>query len=156
MTSPRSTHRSPPSAARTASQNAAQAATHSEPGRVRWAHNALPVRVSWTVASQRTASSSNRVATPQACFSRPIRHSILCLRLYNYVRRAVGSYHHQVGTCRMGQDSLSVVDPELRVYGVQGLRVADASIMPSVPSGNTNAPSIMIGEKACDLILAAT
>ncbi|MGW0578633.1 GMC family oxidoreductase [Streptomyces sp. NPDC002920] len=76
--------------------------------------------------------------------------------LREYVRRAVGTYHHQVGTCRMGQDSLAVVDPALRVYGVAGLRVADASIMPSVPSGNTNAPSIMVGEKAADLILAAS
>ena len=73
-----------------------------------------------------------------------------------YVRRAVGTYHHQVGTCRMGQDALAVVDPELRVYGVPGLRVADASIMPSVPSGNTNAPSIMVGEKASDLILSTS
>jgi choline dehydrogenase len=71
-----------------------------------------------------------------------------------YVRRAVSTYQHQVGTCRMGLDSLSVVDPSLRVHGVPGLRVADASIMPAVPSGNTNAPSIMIGEKASDLILA--
>lgn len=71
-----------------------------------------------------------------------------------YVRRAISTYQHQVGTCRMGLDSLSVVDPSLRVHGVPGLRVADASIMPAVPSGNTNAPSIMIGEKASDLILA--
>ncbi|MFI9025505.1 GMC family oxidoreductase [Streptomyces sp. NPDC053560] len=76
--------------------------------------------------------------------------------LREFVRRAVGTYHHQVGTCRMGQDSLAVVDPELRVRGVQGLRVADASIMPSVPSGNTNAPTIMVGEKASDLLIAAT
>ncbi|MFI0817121.1 GMC family oxidoreductase [Streptomyces sp. NPDC021098] len=74
--------------------------------------------------------------------------------LREFVRRAVGTYHHQVGTCKMGQDSLAVVDPELRVHGVPGLRVADASIMPSVSSGNTNAPSIMIGEKAADLLTA--
>jgi choline dehydrogenase len=74
--------------------------------------------------------------------------------LREFVRRTVSTYHHQVGTCRMGQDSLSVVGPDLRVHGLQNLRVADASVMPSVPSGNTNAPSIMIGEKAADLILA--
>jgi choline dehydrogenase len=73
----------------------------------------------------------------------------------DYVRRSVGSYHHQVGTCKMGQDDDAVVDPELRVYGVEGLRVADASIMPFITTGNTNAPTFMIGEKASDLLLAA-
>jgi len=72
----------------------------------------------------------------------------------DYIRQSCGTYHHMVGTCKMGIDSQAVVDPELRVYGVEGLRVADASIMPAVTSGNTNAPSIMIGEKAADLILA--
>ncbi|MBU0644453.1 MAG: GMC family oxidoreductase N-terminal domain-containing protein [Alphaproteobacteria bacterium] len=72
--------------------------------------------------------------------------------LAEYARAFVGSYHHQVGTCAMGTSALSVVDPELRVYGVTGLRVADASVMPAVPSGNTNAPAIMIGEKCADLI----
>lgn len=76
--------------------------------------------------------------------------------LREFVRRAVGTYHHQVGTCRMGQDSLSVVDPQLAVHGVASLRVADASIMPTVPSGNTNAPSIMVGENAAELILTET
>ncbi len=75
--------------------------------------------------------------------------------LRDYVRRTVITYHHQVGTCKMGIDEAAVVDPELRVYGVTGLRVADASIMPAVTSGNTNAPTMMIGEKASDLILAA-
>ena len=73
----------------------------------------------------------------------------------DYVRKTVGSYHHQVGTCKMGQDPDAVVDPELRVYGVEGLRVADASIMPFITTGNTNAPTFMIGEKASDLLLAA-
>lgn len=59
---------------------------------------------------------------------------------------------HQVGTCRMGNDALGVVDARLRVRGVQGLRVADGSVMPNITSGNTNAPCVMIGEKAADLI----
>jgi choline dehydrogenase len=69
-----------------------------------------------------------------------------------WVRQTCETYHHQVGTCKMGIDATSVVDPQLRVYGIEGLRVADASIMPAVVSGNTNAASIMIGEKAADLI----
>ena len=69
-----------------------------------------------------------------------------------WARQTCETYHHQAGTCKMGIDAMSVVDPQLRVYGIEGLRVADASIMPAVTSGNTNAPSIMIGEKAADLI----
>ncbi|HEY1748008.1 MAG TPA: GMC family oxidoreductase N-terminal domain-containing protein [Xanthobacteraceae bacterium] len=73
-----------------------------------------------------------------------------------WVRQTCETYHHQAGTCKMGIDAMSVVDPHLRVYGIEGLRVADASIMPAVTSGNTNAPAIMIGEKAADLIRGKT
>jgi choline dehydrogenase-like flavoprotein len=71
-----------------------------------------------------------------------------------YVRHTVASYHHQVGTCRMGSDEHAVVGPELRVYGVDGLRVADASVMPLVTTGNTHAPVLMIGARAAAMMLS--
>ena len=79
--------------------------------------------------------------------------------LREFIRRDLGTLYHPVGTCAMGGDSrlaasklTSVLDPELRVRGVEGLRVVDASVMPTVPRGNTNAPVIAIAERAADLI----
>ncbi|BBZ38859.1 GMC family oxidoreductase [Mycobacterium conspicuum] len=73
--------------------------------------------------------------------------------LAEFVRRNASGVYHPVGTCRMGTDERAVVDPTLRVRGVEGLRVADASIMPSIVGGNTNAASMMIGERAAELII---
>lgn len=69
-------------------------------------------------------------------------------------RQLTSTLHHQCCTCRMGPstDSEAVVDPQLRVYGIQGLRIADASIFPSLPSAHTMAPTLMVGEKVADLI----
>jgi choline dehydrogenase len=74
--------------------------------------------------------------------------------LEQHIRATSGCIWHPVGTCRMGNGEDAVVDAQLRVHGVRSLRVVDASVMPQITSGNTNAPTIMIAEKAADMILS--
>jgi choline dehydrogenase-like flavoprotein len=73
--------------------------------------------------------------------------------IVGYIRGGAYTVHHPVSTCRMGTDPLAVVDPELRVVGIEGLRVADASVFPSIIGGNTNAAVVMVAEKAADMML---
>ena len=76
----------------------------------------------------------------------------------HYIRTSIFSSYHPVGTCRMGHDPShekgAVVDAQLRVHGIPGLRIADASVLPTIPASNTNAAAILAGEKAADLMLA--
>src|SRR5260221_13348274 len=69
-----------------------------------------------------------------------------------FIRSHADTIYHPVGSCRMGPGPMDVVDAQLRVYGIKGLRVVDASVMPRIVSGNTNAPTVMIAEKAVDMI----
>lgn len=74
--------------------------------------------------------------------------------LENYVRNAVETYWHETCTAKMGRDAMSVVDGNLKVYGVENLRIADGSIMPRVTTGNTMAPCVVIGERAAEVLKA--
>jgi len=84
----------------------------------------------------------------------PGRHVETDAQILDWIRNNSQTGYHAMGTCRMGQGPDTVVDERLRVHGIEGLRVADASVFPTMPSGNTNAPAIMVGEKAADLIRA--
>jgi choline dehydrogenase len=74
--------------------------------------------------------------------------------LENFIRDSVVTYWHQTCTAKMGRDSMSVVDANLKVYGIEGLRIADGSIMPRVTTGNTMAPCVIIGERAGEILIA--
>ena len=82
----------------------------------------------------------------------PARDDLDDAGLVEFIRAKAETIYHPIGTCRMGRDDASVVDPQLRVRGVEGLRVIDASVMPTLIGGNTNAPTMMIAERAADLI----
>ncbi len=102
----------------------------------------------------RATSSPRRRSTPIAVRNcGPAAHVRTDEQIDAWIRKTAETIYHPVGSAKMGKDSESVVDAELKVYGVEGLRVVDASVMPTLVSGNTNAPTIMIAEKAADMIL---
>jgi len=128
-------------------------------------HPAIHPNYLATETDQRTIVKGIQVARRIAEFS-PLKQHILeefapgravAFDDYNatleWARNTAVTIYHPTGTCKMGQDDMAVVDERLRVRGIDGLRVADCSIMPAIVSGNTNAPAIMIGEKVSDMIL---
>ena len=118
-----------------------------------------PIDAKLTVRAVRIAQSimtAPAMAPMQVSEIAPGKARVTDDEILDWVKQAAETTYHPVGTCKMGSDALAVVDDQLRVRGIAGLRVADASIMPTLISGNTNAPSIMIGEKAADLVLQGT
>jgi choline dehydrogenase len=77
------------------------------------------------------------------------------LEIDPFIRKSVGTFWHQTCTAKMGRDAMSVVDAQLKVYGIERLRIADGSIMPRVPSGNTMGPCTVIGERAAEILRRA-
>jgi len=126
-----------------------------DPPRIRFNLLAEPEDLAGMVRALELSREIHAASPLRELIAREVRPGPAADDLADYIRRNAGIRSHPVGTCRMGLDADAVVDPQLRVRGVDGLRVADASIMPSLPSGNTNLPCIMIGEKAADLIRAA-
>ncbi len=127
------------------------------PPAIRYNFLSAPVDAELTVKAVRIAQSVMRapaMAPFQLTEQAPGPEIATDAQLLEWVKATAETTYHPVGTCKMGVDPLAVVDPQLRVHGLQGLRVADASIMPTLTSGNTNAPAIMIGERAADLVRA--
>jgi choline dehydrogenase len=77
------------------------------------------------------------------------------LKIDEFIRKSVGTFWHQTCTAKMGRDAMSVVDAQLKVYGIDRLRIADGSVMPRVPTGNTMAPCTVIGERAAEILRRA-
>jgi choline dehydrogenase len=125
-----------------------QAAPLIDPGFLRDGRDLNRMAAGLALIRQATASAAFAAAFPDAAEVWPGPGD----GLRDYIRRTLTSYHHPSGTCRMGTDPGAVVDPALRVRGVTGLRVADASVIPVIPNANTNATVLAIAEKAADLI----